>query len=422
MFTNRGRSLIAATVVLWGLGRALGIAELSMAAVATLVLLLLAVLFTRLASTTVEVRRVLHPARLFHGASGEVEIQVRNVGRLPTAVLQLRDTAPPTIAESSGFVASPVPAGGTVALRYPTVGHHRGRHRIGPAELRLRDPFGVAQRQLVVGGRDELVVYPPVWELPAGMPLAGHLGVGSDGAPRRLAAGDDLANVREYVRGDDLRKVHWRSTAHRGKLMVRQDESPQSPRATLVLDTGRDRHHGVGPSSSLETAIASAASIAYHLAERSYATRLLTGPVAVPPQPLPWQLVLEQLAELEPGRGALTPLWVQLASGVGGEGTLLAVVTVPSAAELRHMVRAGRLFAGRIGILVDTASFGRRQGDPEDAARTSAALRAAGWRVGTLAAGQRLDQLWRRIMVQRAGVPASVTTSVTTSVTRGGSA
>ncbi len=409
MLTGRGKALLVSAVGLWFFSRLLGVPELAMAAVAAAALLVLAVVDTRIASTRLTARRVVHPPRLFFDAEGQVEIRLANAGRLPTAGLQVEDTVSATLADGPRFVVPPLGPGRVVTLRYPTHARHRGQFDIGPLTVRVRDPFGLATRQHRFGAIDHVVVYPPVWRLPDGVPLGGHQAAGGDGRPRPTAAGEELANVREYVRGDDLRKVHWRSTAHRGKLMVRQDESPQNPHAVVLLDTRADAHRGGGPASSFEYAVSAAASAAYHLSERAYGTTLLTGNVNGPPRPLPWELHLEQLAVVAPDRHTDLPgLWRQLSRGIAGEGVLVAVVAVPSPGELREMVRGGRGFATRIAVLIDAASFGGRHGRVvPDVARTTSALRAADWRVTVVRSGQRLDERWRELIMQHRGAPVA---------------
>lgn len=401
MLTIRGTGLLVAAAALWAASRLLGVPELSMAALTVLLLVAGAVAYTRFASASVHARRWVQPPRLFHEDQGTVEVQVLNTGRLPTAILQLHDEVPDGVGEAARFVVSPISAGGRMTLRYPIHGRLRGRYRLGPLEVRLRDPFGIAARPRTLAETSEVIVYPPVWKLPPGMPLGGHESTGAAGRTRPTARGDDLANVREYVRGDDLRKVHWRSTAHRGKLMVRQDESRRSPQATVVLDLRHRFHLGAGAGSSLEQVVTAGASITYHLAERSYSVKLFTEAVVEPPPSLPWQVVLERLATVESTTSDLRELWQQFAHGVGGEGTLVTVTTVPRAEELRGMVRAGRGFSSRIALLVDADSYGRRPGTGEEAERMATALQVAGWRVGVLRAGDRLDEVWRRVALQR---------------------
>lgn len=401
MLTDRGKGLLVAAVVLWAVGRMFGVRELAMAAVAVLVLVVVAVVYTVLASANLTARRSVQPSRLFFGADGAVEVRLRNVGRIPTATLQVHDTVPAALTDSARFVLSPVRAHGQVTLRYRLAGRQRGRFAIGPLEVRLRDPFGIAARGHRFGSIDHAIVYPAVWRLPAGLPLGGIIGAGGEGRPRLIASGDELANVREYVRGDDLRKVHWRSTAHRGKVMVRQDEAPQNPRATVVLDARPDVHHGSGPHASFEMAVSAAASATYHVSERGYAATLLTGPVTRPPRALPWQLVLEQLAVVEPDRACdLGGLWQQLATGVADAGLLVAVVAVPEPGLLRQMVRAGRGFSSRVAVLVDSTSYRRTGSRDGSVTPTAEALRAAGWRVTVVGRGDRLDERWHELTLQ----------------------
>src|SRR4029453_1872344 len=121
--------------------------------------------------------------------------------------------------------------------------------------------------------------------------------------PRAIAsAGEEDATVREYRDGDDLRRVHWRSTARRGELMVRREEQPWQSRCAMFLDARTISHHGHGPSSSLEWAVSAAASIGIDRIRRGYVTTMLGGPTplaaiahrswAAVPQPLnPQQLL-----------------------------------------------------------------------------------------------------------------------------------
>lgn len=403
MVTPRGLGLCGSAVALWAASRIFGVPELSMVALAAAFLVVVALLFTAVASATITVERHVSTPRLHHGHTGEVEVRLHNAGRFPTAVLQVQDDVPPSLADAATVVLRPIGAGQTASFRYSVQGRLRGHWDFGPVRVWLRDPFGLVARPRPIETSGHLTVYPPVVALPRGLPLAGHIGAGATGRPRPLAHGDDLAMVREYVRGDDLRKVHWRSTAHRGALMVRQDEAPQQSSATLVLDLRREAHEGVGAASSLEYAVTATASVAVHLATRAYGVTLLTEPVTTPPAPVTHELALEQLAVVAPrGGDALGPIWQQLATGVGATGSLMAVVTVPDARELRTMVRAGRGFPSRTALLVDASSFtrrGRRGGTDPDVA--VAALQAAGWRVGRQSAGEPLDQVWDRIITQR---------------------
>lgn len=405
LLTRRGLGVVVAVPATWGVGRLLGIDMLWVAAVAMLILVVTAVVWVLMTSARLATTRRVSPGRLFHGTAAEIDLSLRNTSRLPTSVLGVRDAVPEQLTARSGFVLKPMRPGRAARMQYRITGHRRGVYTIGPLEVQVRDPFGIAARVLRTGGSDKLVVYPPVHRLAAGLPLRGLTGTGGASRPQPGAAGDEVATVREYVQGDDLRKVHWGSTAHRGQLMVRQDESPQRPDATIVLDVRAAAHRGDGPSASFETAASAAASVAYHVAERGFDASLLTAPVQTRPRPLPWEATLERIARLERSDDAdLATVWRQLATTSGGSGLLVAVVCVPEAAMLRAMVRAGRGASVKVALLVDADAHvrsTRRAGpEPEPTAR---ALGAAGWRVAVLGPGDDIGQRWRELLAGTRG-------------------
>ncbi|CAM5707177.1 hypothetical protein SCALM49S_02073 [Streptomyces californicus] len=123
---------------------------------------------------------------------------------------------------------------------------------------------------------DTLVVIPRTVPLPA-LRLAGEASGYGDGRQRSLAlAGEDDIIPRGYRHGDDLRRVHWRSTARHGELMVRREEQPQRAKCTVLLDTRQIGYEGAGPDSAFEWAVSGAASALVHMLERGFAVRLLT--------------------------------------------------------------------------------------------------------------------------------------------------
>lgn len=400
LLTPRGLGMLLTALLLWAAARAFGVPELQMAAVGVVALLILAVVFVMLASARLRLDRLVRPARLFHDGAGEVELTLTNAGRLPTATLELRDRVPAILTTGSTLVVAPLRGGGRTTVRYPVRGLQRGRFDLGPLTVSMRDPFGVVARERLVGDTAPLTVYPPIWRLPDGVPIGGTTSMGGEGRPRPLPSGEDLANVREYVRGDDLRTVHWPSTAHRGKLMVRQAESPQDPRVVLLLDVRTDRHQGRGPTSSFETAVSAAASITYHVSARGRQVVLVDRPLRSAPLGLSWQEWLERLADATPADVDLPALLQQIGQGMAGDGTLVAVLTVPDAAELRVLVRSGRGFSTRIAVLVDADSHAGRPSSDATARTqaTAAALQAAGWRVTVVSAGDRFDDRWQDLL------------------------
>lgn len=402
MLTERGHGLLGAAVLLYLASRALGIAELQLAAVATAGLVAAAAIFVWTTSATLTTSRLIRPARLHHDAEAVVEVTIQNVGRLPTATLELHDEIPLALSSAERVTAPPLRPGGRLVLRTGLRGGQRGRFTIGPLRVRLRDPFRLVVRTLRLPGSGEVVVYPQLWTLPPGLPLGGASVAGGEGTSRPLATGEDRSTVREYVQGDDLRSVHWASTAHRGKLMVRQAEAPQDPRAVVLLDVGTDRHHGHGPAASFETAVTAAASAAYHLADRGRGVVLVDGPLSTAPRARPADAWLEHLATIEPAPVDLDAVLQQLGQGTAGDGALVAVLPVPDATSLRQLVRAGRAFTSRVAVLVDAERHaGRGVRRRTDVDGTASRLQAAGWRVTVVGPGDRLDTRWRELVASR---------------------
>lgn len=402
MPTRRGTGLLLAASLCYAAARALGIPELHLVAVAALVLVALALAIVWAGPTRLRIRRRLRPDRIHADEQATLDLEVANTGRLPTAPLVLRDTLPVPATTRLPMLAPR----SAMTLRLTIPGTRRGRNRLGPARVQLRDPFGLVARERVLPGTCDLVVYPRVVPLPPGLPLGGGTGVTGAPGSRPRPTSHDLADLREYVQGDDLRSVHWPSTAHRGKLMVRTSEAPEDARAVVVLDRRAEHHLGVGAEASFETAVSAAASVVRHLADRGRAVSLVTDPVAAAPEPAPWRHWLEELAELDTAPVDLVGLLGQLARGIAGDGVLVAVLTPPDPAERAALVRAGRGFSTRVALLVDPASHAVRsrdavragQGD-RSVAPAAAALQAAGWRVAVLHRGDPLAARWQELVL-----------------------
>ncbi|OLP72781.1 hypothetical protein BJM39_09955 [Salmonella enterica subsp. enterica serovar Javiana] len=107
----------------------------------------------------------------------------------------------------------------------------RGRHRLGPLGVRLRDPFGLSTRVAAISGSSDILVLPRILPLGGGQPPGS--GVGAEGAIPHMVAlhGEDDVSIRSYRDGDDLRRIHWPATAKTGELMVRQEDRPARRRA-----------------------------------------------------------------------------------------------------------------------------------------------------------------------------------------------
>ncbi|HUH08677.1 MAG TPA: DUF58 domain-containing protein [Egibacteraceae bacterium] len=411
MLTRRGVGLLAGSAGAWLAGRALGIPELFIVAAAGAAAVALAAAGTRLTTASFLLRRSVSGTRIDADGAAEVDLTLRNDIRLPASLLLIEDSCPYLLAAPPRFVVPGIAPGQQVTLRYVIEGRSRGRYRIGPLRIRARDPLGLTEwvRQSTDGV--EVVVYPRIEPLSDGRNPQSDHGSGASEARRLFTSGDEFHTMREYVSGDDLRQVHWPSTAHRGTLMIRQQELPWQPQATLLCDARAHAHEGAGPTSSLERAISATASLVCHLTDAQYRVRLLTDADRQPAVVQPRATLLDRLAELEASRSdALVPALEQLRAG--GQGLLLAVLGPRSASaaqrgalsrhpEVQALISGGRRFRVRIALIVDPSAHLRRdRADGRrltEAAELAGILSASGWRATTLAPGQSVADAWRSV-------------------------
>ena len=270
MPTRRGTALALGSTALLLVGRVFAIPDLFLVAAGGVALVAGAVAYVRLTRVDVEARRHLRPARVSAGASGVVHLSLRNTASALSPLLSLRDPFEGG-RRSARFLAAPLGPGEAARAAYRLPTERRGIYRLGPLELRLGDPFGLAARRIEAAAAARFVVYPRIEPIDVLPPGRGDHHRGPEQATALAPGGEDLYALREYVIGDDLRRVHWKSTAKVGELMVRQPEATSQDRTTLLLDLRRGVHGG----DTLERAVSAAASIVDACRRQGSSVRLL---------------------------------------------------------------------------------------------------------------------------------------------------
>lgn len=367
--------------------------------------------------------RTVSPVRVTAGSTSRVRLELANLTRLSTRPLLAEDRVPYALGAPPRFVLDRLPGGRTAAVTYSLRSEVRGRYAIGPLRLRLADPFGLCELTRSFTATDSLVVVPRVW--PLGPVDAGGMWAGTGESLTRNAAasGEDDIATREYREGDDLRRVHWRSTARRGELMVRREEQPRQMRASVLLDARPSAHRGEGPASSFEWAVSAAASAAAHLAESGYAVRILTDD-----RPVPWTapmaaqsgVLLDHLATVGTGTDRDLEAALSLLLRTGGDGLVVAVlgeVDDDAARGLSRLVHEG---TPGVALTIRTTGWaslppGRTTVIDEQHDRVARMLQLAGWRVGQASAGHTVTQAWTqaggRALDPSTGHPMSTVTA-----------
>jgi uncharacterized protein (DUF58 family) len=409
--TTRGRCFLAAGVA--AVLCALGLAQEDLLRVGVLLIALPLVCAAVLARTRYRLastRRVA-PSRVPAGQEARVVLTMENVSRLPTGLMLVEDHVPYILGPRPRFVLDRLEPRGRRQVAYPVRSDVRGRYVVGPLSVRLTDPFGMCELPRSFTAKDILVVTPVVHQLP-GVQLGGEwAGSGESRARSVAAAGEDDVATREYRQGDELRRVHWRSTARQGQLMVRREEQPWQSRCSILLDTRLTAHRGDGPGSSFEWAVSGAASIGIHLARHGFAVRLVTDTGAVVSSAGHDAdvvlgdfegAVLDALAVVQrSGSRSLQGGSTALRRG-GGDGLVVAVLGLLEHQEATDLARMLHGTTAGIAVLIDTGSWSAGPARDRVAGRATyegnvTVLRSSGWRVLDVSAGDQLAALWPRV-------------------------
>lgn len=412
--TVRGRCFLAAGVTVAVIAVLFGQDMLLPVAVLLLLLPILSLVAVRRTRYRLAGERVVSPDRVPTGTTVRVRLGVRNTSRLPTGVLMLADHVPYALGSRPRFVLNRLWPQQVATVQYTVRPDVRGRYRLGPIEATITDPFGLYAAQRSIEDVTVLSVVPAARKLPTVKLESRRRGTGDNRSRSVAVHGDDDAATREYRRGDDLRKVHWPSTARIGELMVRLEEQPWQSKAGLLLDTRLFGHRGDGPGSSLEWGVSAAASIGVHLVRGGYDLRTVTDAgaevssgqtagMSVGPGANRGEAggLLDLLADLRPSHGRHLTEAVRRLRHIGGDGVLIAILglqTPETLAELVPLRSGGRTC---VAVLIDATSWVRTPaGEPDplaDAHSTAArVLAAAGWRVLPARHGVRLPELWRQ--------------------------
>lgn len=402
--TTRGRCLLAAGIAAALCSLLLNERDLLRVAVFVIALPVLASMVAGRARLGLSAQRRV-AQRIPVGEPAEVELMVSSTGRIPAGGLLIEDGIPYALGSRPRFVVERVPRHGTVRLRYPISPVLRGVHSLGPLVARITDPFGLAEFGRQLSGHTRLVVVPAVHEL-TGLPVTAGRGAGDEGAGRlRLGQGEDDAVVRPFRQGDDLRKVHWKSTARRDELMVRIEEAPWRGGTTVLLDRRSTAHRGSGPGSSLEWAVSMAASISLHLLRHGHRIRLITEDGALlaggGEADNSADQVLDSLAALQVSAVRDLAHCRPLRDGQDVVAVLGACTPEAAAELLNSRARATRSRA----VLLDVNRWGSAVEDAAPGTEDSGGLLSdAGWTVVTAGPHQRMDEVWSQLCGEQLAV------------------
>ena len=399
--TVRGRAFLAAGVTTIVTAMLVGHPALVRVGVLVVALPLLTALWIGRSRYRLALVRTVSPQLVAAGQPAHIHLTLTNEARTPTGVLLLEDHLPYVLGPRPRFVLEGIGHGWRRHVSYTVRSDVRGHFDVGPMTVRVTDPFGLIELGRAFHTTAGLTVTPRTIPLP-GIMLGGAWTGSGDNRPRSFATGSaEDVTVREYRRGDDLRRVHWRSSARVGELMVRREEQPWQSRATVFLDNRLISHRGQGVASSLEAAVSAAASVAVHLAQRGYAVRLVTA--AGEDQATAWHSrsaavntapLLEALAVVQIEHSPrLDTGWL---SEAGQGGLLVAVLGHVGDTDAPFLKRMQHHASTAAAIALDVDQWAPHL--PRSATGTTAAgLAAHGWRAVPLAPRDHLELVWQEL-------------------------
>lgn len=273
-FTPAGRAVLLLGAVTGSVAQAGGYDEFRLIAVMCWLLLVVALVLVAL-PLRVRAQLELRPT---HTIAGETGTGVLRVTNLRWAPMYHPLVSVPLDAERDGervHVRLPVlRRGEEVVEHFDVPAVRRGVLQVGPAGARRTDPLGFFQRHAAWTSRVELYVRPRMVGVES-------LGPGSvrdlEGTPSDEVSMSDLSfhALREYVVGDDLRHVHWRSSARTGRLHVRQYHDTRRSHAVVLVDDTRSAY---ADPEDFELALQIAASVVMRVALDEFDLSLVCGP------------------------------------------------------------------------------------------------------------------------------------------------
>lgn len=340
--TARGAAVLAGSLAVLAAGLLLRYAELIGLGVAGLTGVLAAV--TAVGRTPqVTVSRTVRPARVTRGARDAVaQVTVRAAGRRAVPAMSARDLAGP---DPHPFPVPRLKGSAVCTAPVPLPTNRRGLVPSGPLLVTREDPFGLARRTLNTGVTAALYVRPRSVPLPE---VAASLARSVDGPQSDTSVEGTLAfnSLREYLPGDELRHVHWRASAHAGKLIVKQHVDTAHAAVAVILDTVvRNPARTGADAESFDVAVDCAASVAVAAAQQRHPL-LLVSEAGQPLLPGSWRRrggstpddVLDALTTVKSATrpaGAIDPLADTVRRlGSGARGSLAAVVSSRPLADL----------------------------------------------------------------------------------------
>jgi uncharacterized protein (DUF58 family) len=307
--TAIGVGAIASAILIWVVARVIAGTAMYLFAYGCALMVLIAVAIAPRNLKISGERTGLFP----RGREGDrFDVRLSLTARRGYSAFMLEERVPDRLGKTVKVPVSKVSKGTPIEFGYALRCARRGVYNVGPLVAVAQDPLGMFQRETVVCEPFELLVHPRV-EVVSDRALVRA----NEDPPirppisRPWPNGSEFYGMREYVPGDDVRRIVWRASARTGTLMVKEFEQGITDKISLILDTDRTNHSRDGEqlSESFEAGIRAAASLGVRHLREGYEVRMEAngGPLVRPMRGNMAQTqLLDALARAEMDREPLT--------------------------------------------------------------------------------------------------------------------
>ncbi|GAC1400944.1 MAG: DUF58 domain-containing protein [Chloroflexota bacterium] len=340
-------------------------------------------LYAQFALSGLRYERTLLPSRLFPGDVAHLSLTLENKKLLPLSWISITDPVVGGLMRPSDRFGDLLRFSGSLELldklghalvnrmavspfqrvtrTYTVTGLRRGFYTLGPALVETSDPFGIFTREMELGGKLQIIVYPHVYR-PEEIGLPFRESLGEMRTVRSLFEDPTLlAGSREYLPGDPLNKMHWKATARTGDLQVRISDPSTTAQLMVVVNLNTFQHLWQGIDlPRMEATVDVAASLAVWALQRDFMVGVrsngivpgseITPRIPAGAHPTQATLILEHLAHLT-FSGRYTPEAVlqdevrRLSSG----GSIVFVTPIITPALVALLT--SRRLHGRVSVL-----------------------------------------------------------------------
>src|SRR5437588_11800079 len=362
-----------------------------------LILFILSWLWARYSLRKLIFRRTATSGRVQVGETFDERLMLDNLAVIPKLWVQIADgsTLP---GHRAGYVAS---MGGRkrATWRARTVCKQRGRFLLGPVTATSGDPFGLFHRRITLTQPRDLLVLPHVLPINNFVLFTGGLPGRGRSSRRAMHSTTNASNIRDYTVGDALNRIHWRSTAHYSKLMVKEFDLDPAMDGWIFLDLNENVQAGEGEDSTVEYGVTIAATIATYLLRQDLSLGMIVNGaqrelLSLDRGERQIERVLEMLAVVQSGLGPDLKEALSLDAYYFGRNTVAIVITPSTSRDwhdsLRHLQRRGVQVAV-VGL--DATSFENQPSDED----TLALLEGAGIPVLRVKCGASLTEALERV-------------------------